>query len=267
MLVLHALGLLAVAAALALGLWQYGAWQTARDVQVRDVTAEPVRPLDDVLGPDAVFTNDQQAQPVRVTGRWLPRATVWVEDRSQGGRVGRWLVTPVAVCAEDASARSCREASAVPVVRGWTEATGSAGGSPEEDTEDGTESDAPTAPSGRVTVEGWLQPGEGSGQPDPDPTDDVLPELRIASLVQRVEQDLYGGYVIGRDLPASATRGLEPVAPPQPIPPGPFTALRNLLYAVQWWVFGAFAVVVWQRWVRDRLAVHASATAGIPSQV
>ena len=32
-----------------------------------------------------------------------------------------------------------------------------------------------------------------------------------------------------------------------------FTALRNLLYAVEWWIFGAFAFFVWWRWCRDEL--------------
>ena len=32
-----------------------------------------------------------------------------------------------------------------------------------------------------------------------------------------------------------------------------FTALRNLLYAIEWWVFGGFAVFLWWRWCRDEL--------------
>ena len=40
--------------------------------------------------------------------------------------------------------------------------------------------------------------GEGSGVSDPDPTDDVLPEMRVADAIQHVDQDLYGGYVIAK---------------------------------------------------------------------
>ena len=29
------------------------------------------------------------------------------------------------------------------------------------------------------------------------------------------------------------------------------SAWRNLLYALEWWVFGAFAAFVWWRFVRD----------------
>ena len=54
---------------------------------------------------------------------------------------------------------------------------------------------------------GWLQPGEGSGLTDPDPTDDVLPEMRIADAIQHVDQDLYSGYVIASEGPGRpATR-------------------------------------------------------------
>jgi hypothetical protein len=31
------------------------------------------------------------------------------------------------------------------------------------------------------------------------------------------------------------------------------TKLRNILYAIEWWVFGGFAVFLWWRWVRDEL--------------
>ena len=33
------------------------------------------------------------------------------------------------------------------------------------------------------------------------------------------------------------------------------THLRNLLYAFQWWIFGAFAIYMWVRWCRDELEV------------
>ena len=106
-----------------------------------------------------------------------------------------------------------------------------------------------------MDLTGWLQPGEGSGVPDPDPQDDVLPELRIASAIQHVDQDLYGGYVIARDAtPAQGiTDGLEPVTPDSLPKPDVTTKLRNILYAIEWWVFGGFALFLWWRWVRDEL--------------
>ncbi|QNN54456.1 SURF1 family protein [Nocardioides mesophilus] len=237
MLALHALGVLAVTAAVLLGLWQYGAWQTGRELEARDLAGATPQPLGDVLTADAPFPNDQVGRPVTFAGRWLPRSTFEVSDRRLEGRTGRWLVTPVAVCA-DRSAADCAEAPAMLVVRGWL----------------APDAPRPGPPRGTVALTGWLQPGEGQGIPDPDPRDDVLPELRIASAIQKVDQDLYGGYVIARDLAGPAAAGLEPVTPASLPEPSGFTSLRNLLYALEWWVFGGFAVYLWVRWVRDELA-------------
>ena len=35
-----------------------------------------------------------------------------------------------------------------------------------------------------------------------------------------------------------------------------FTAVRNLLYAVEWWVFGLFAAFLWWRWTQDARAAE-----------
>jgi surfeit locus 1 family protein len=45
--------------------------------------------------------------------------------------------------------------------------------------------------------------------------------------------------------------------------PSSFTALRNLLYALEWWGFGGFAVFLWWRWYRDEV----SRVTGVPSSV
>jgi hypothetical protein len=36
------------------------------------------------------------------------------------------------------------------------------------------------------------------------------------------------------------------------------TGLRNLLYALEWWVFGLLAIYVWWRYVRDALRADAA---------
>jgi hypothetical protein len=100
---------------------------------------------------------------------------------------------------------------------------------------------------------GWLQPPEGTGRQDPDPNDDVLQELRIADAIQQVDQDLYGAYVIADQATPQLT-GLQPVTPDSLPEPETFTALRNLLYALEWWVFGLFALFVWWRWCSDEVA-------------
>lgn len=241
MLALHALAAVATLAAVLLGLWQYGAWLDGREVQATSrVDARPV-PLASVMSADEAFPGDAVGQPVDLSGRWLPESTLYVTDRELRGRRGVWVVTPVALCPPDDAAR-CATAPAMLVVRGWVPSV----------------RDAPAAPTGAVEVTGWLQPGEGSGASDPDPLDDVIPQLRVADAIQHVDQDLYGGYVIAeRMVPAASTEdstGLAAVSPAATPEASAFTSVRNLLYALEWWVFGGFAVYVWGRWCRDEVS-------------
>ena len=162
---------------------------------------------------------------------------MFVSGREHEGRNGYWVVTPLAISAPDGPA--------LPVVRGWVP-------SPEE---------APPPPTGRAELVGWLQPPEGSTAVDEDPDDDVLPQLRIADLVQRVDQDLYGAYAVT----TRPTDGLEPADLDQLPEAGRFTALRNLLYALEWWVFGGFAVFIWWRHLHDTVQREAADEDPVPS--
>lgn len=241
MVALHVVAVLAVVATVLLGRWQYGAWQHGREDQAAARVDVAPKPLNAVLTSDEPFPGDAVGQPVRVTGRWLPRSTVYVSDRTVDGRRGVWAVTPVAVCGRSTD---CRTAPAVLVVRGWAPRV----------------ADAPAAPSGAVRLTGWLQPGEGSGAPDPNPSDDVLPELGIADALQHVDQDLYGGFVIAKNI--SGGRGHLTAVTPSSLPKASATtSLRNLLYALEWWVFGGFAVYAWWRWCRDEVG----RVTGVPS--
>jgi cytochrome oxidase assembly protein ShyY1 len=244
MLALHVAAVLATLAAVLLGVWQYGAWQHGREDQAASRVDAAAKPLAAVMTSDEAFPGDAVGQPVRFGGRWLPRSTVYVADRELGGRSGVWAVTPVAVCGgSPGGSADCGAAPAMLVVRGWARSVG----------------DAPAPPTGAVRVTGWLQPGEGSGVTDTDPGDDVIPEMRVADAIQHVDQDLYGGYVIARG--ASTTGGLEAVTPASLPKAAALTSLRNLLYALEWWVFGGFALYVWWRWCRDEV----SRVTGVPS--
>lgn len=232
---LHLLALVATTAAGWLGLWQYDAWQTTRDTQAISLADAPPKPLETVMTSDDPYPGNAVGQPVSFAGQWVGEATLLLADRELGGRSGYWVVTPAAVCRD-----RCDTRPAVPVVRGWVP----------------RRSDLPVAPTGRVRVTGWLQPPEGSGIPDPNPRDDVLAELRIADVLQRVDQDLFGAYVIAETMSSTtkgtdAAAGLESVTPASLPEPERFTALRNLLYAFEWWVFGVFALFLWWRWCTD----------------
>jgi len=234
----HLLGLVATTLAVLLGLWQYDAWQAGRQLEARDLANAAPRPLEQVITPDQPYPGGAVGQPVTFRGEWLEGETFYVAGREHEDRVGYWVVTPVAVAGTPTPATML-------VVRGW-----SADASQEAD------------PSGQVAVTGWLQPSEGSGRPDDDLDDAVIPEMRVASVVQRLDRDLYGAYVIGDVASTRSTggAGLEPVTPDSLPEPATTTALRNLLYALEWWVFAAFAAFIWWRWVRDELASTGSTT-------
>lgn len=225
----HLLAVVLVAAAAGLAWWQYDAYQAQREAQARDLTsAEPVA-LTDVMGPDDPFPGGSVGRPVSVDGTWVPTGTVLVEGKEHDGEQGYWVVTPLAVGGADAPA--------LPVVRGWV----------------ADRDDVPGAPSGPAGVTGWLQPTDGTGQVDTDRTDDVVPQVRTADLIQHVDQDLYGAYaVLDHDTaPEPVTAGLVPADLEQLPPPAGGTGLRNLLYALEWLLFGAFAGFIWWRYVRD----------------
>ena len=224
---------LATAAAL-LGLWQLDAWQTRRADEARDLTrTEPVA-LGSVMGPDDPFPGRAVGQPVRLEGDWVPSGTVFVSGREHDGHGGYWMVTPLAIGGPGKPA--------IPVVLVWVR-------DPDQ---------APAPPEGSAALLGWLQPPEGTGAVDRDPGDDVLPQLRIADVVQHVDQDLYGAFAIAQQgvsgLPAGDLAQLPDA--------GRFTAIRNLLYALEWWVFGGFAVLIWWRWVGE----HRSGPTGEPTR-
>jgi surfeit locus 1 family protein len=226
----HIAMLVCVAIAVGLGLWQFDAWGQRRADAARDLANVPAVPLSRVMTGDSPFPGRSLGRPVSIAGSWLDGDTVYIADRYLDGELGYWVVTPVLV---DGSG------SAVPVVRGWSE-----------------KPSAP-APAGSVEVTGWLQATEGSGPVDEDPQDDVIPMMRIASLVEHVDADLYSGYVVARDVAPRPADALEPVTPASIPEVSGFTALRNLLYAVEWWVFAAFALFIWVRWCRDSVTVPA----------
>jgi len=228
----HLLMVAAVVATVLLGRWQYDVWHAHRAASASSVTRLAPVPLDSVLGPDAAYPGDGLGRPVTVAGTWDPGGTVFISGRQRGGRTGYWAVTPVVTAS----------GSEVPVVRGWV-----------------TDPDrAPAAPHGTAALVGLLQPQEDTGAPDGDTSDAVLPELSVTALLQRTHRDLYGGYVIATDraLPggattASGTAGLAPADAEHLPGADASTGLRNLLYAFQWWVFGAFAIFMWWRWLME----------------
>ncbi|MET3961917.1 surfeit locus 1 family protein [Marmoricola sp. OAE513] len=223
----HLAMIVCVSAAVGLGIWQLDAWHTRRADAARDISNLKPVGLGTVMDGDSSFPGRSVGRPVSFAGTWLADSTLYIADRYVGKKRGYWVVTPVRV---DGSQ------SVMPVVRGWSAKAES------------------VAPTGPVEVTGWLQASEGSGPVDDDPHDDVIPMMRLASLVEHVDADLYSAYVVARDVTGQGgpeAGGLRSVSAAAVPDVSGFTALRNLLYAIEWWVFGAFAFFVWARWCAD----------------
>ena len=219
----HLVVVVALVAAGLLGLWQYHGWQERRTAEARDLTQVAPIPLADAIGPDDPFPGEYVGQPVEVVGTWVPGSTVYVSGREHEGREGYWVVDAVRVGVV-AAARRAR----VVAVTGRRTGAG------------GRRQPGRLAPAVR-----------GCRRPTTTRADDVLPQLRVADLAQRFDEDLYGAYVVARE-PGDGLVAADLQQLPEA---GRFTAIRNLLYALEWWFFGAFALFVWWRWATgDRRA-------------
>ncbi|MGH3359685.1 MAG: SURF1 family protein [Nocardioidaceae bacterium] len=216
---LHLFAVAAVAITLVMGLWQLGVYDTQQEYEQdvgRDVAAVP---LDEALGPDDAFGGAADNRLVEATGSFGPAdRQLWVSGRSLDGRSGYWLVAPFVV-----------DGGALLVVRGWADDNGPL---PE--------------PPDVSRIEAVLQPSEESG--DQLGADRTTGSVAIPLLANELPYDLYAGFAIQTD-PAPGD-GLEAVPPPDPSVSWT-VGLRNLLYAIQWWVFGVFAVFLWLRMCRD----------------
>ena len=220
----HALGILAVAAAVALGIWQWNVGDGRKALQANQYAhAEPAA-IGSVLSPGASFSSSEFGRRVRVTGQWVPNSTVFVET---GGSPRYWVAT--AVRSGDSS---------IYVVRGAY---------------DSQRADccgmSPKGPPPPVDIVGWLQPDQSSSTPAQGR---VLPVMSNALAAPFVPTSLLDGYVI-----ASTPDGWMTAVPEPQLPKADFwTGLRNWLYAFEWWFFGCFAAFIWWRQIRELTAAH-----------
>jgi cytochrome oxidase assembly protein ShyY1 len=234
-------GLLVVALALAavmtvLGFWQLDVYRSKTAEATAARAAQPPIPLDSLLSLDEGLSGKAVGRQVTVSGRWAPAADqVFVSDRLQGSRTGYWVVTPLLV--GDGSA-------AVLVVRGWVPSVSAA-----------------DAPSGEVSVAGTVVASEAEDASDAATRGRVLPSLRLPTIVGMVDYRLYDGFVVlSSSTPPSAAEVV-----PAPSPPTDHAGLRNIAYAVQWWIFALFALFMWWRMMIDDHRGRASEPPGTVS--
>ncbi|MDR7085500.1 cytochrome oxidase assembly protein ShyY1 [Aeromicrobium panaciterrae] len=221
---LHAFAAVALVACVVMGLWQLGVYDSRQEHERADSQTVPRVALDGLWGADDPFESRLNQRPVTIDGEFAPAdEQIWVAGKVQDGRTGVWLLAPVKV--GDA---------ALAVVRGWAPAV----------------TEFPDVPAGQVTIEATLQGGEGGGAPF-DPKTREIGAVRIPALTNELPYDLYSGFAISTT--AEVSGGLALADPPTKDVPWT-TGLRNLAYALQWWVFGAFALFMWWRMTTESVA-------------
>ena len=217
------LGLLTVALAIATAFAFLGTWQLSR---ARQQAPEPekvgARPITEIFAPHAELDTTAALTPVIVTGTVdTAHPATLITDRRYRGAPVSWVVVPVQV---EGGAR-------LPVVLGVIPA-----GEP-----------APEIRPAPVHVETFLQSSE---EPGPAAADGSYRSLGVAQYLNAWGPPVYSAFVFGDQATADAAApGVGVTALPQQPPAtddGGF-AILNLSYALQWWVFAAFAVFIWWR--------------------
>lgn len=236
MLVLLLVFLAAAAVCVRLGVWQLERAYERGEQASRHAVAEEtgaVPPLGDLLAPQQTFRGELVGARGTVTGEFED-GQLFVEQRVHDGQAGYLVLTPLRVSDDGtggASWAGLSGAPVLPVVRGWVAEPG-AGYVP---------------PRGEVEVTGYLQASEAValGLVGEGVTDSISSPL----LVGEWGGPVYSGYLV---LAAS-----DPAPDPaialldRPSLPDEGVNLQNLFYALQWWIFGLFAIGLWLRMVLD----------------
>lgn len=213
------LGFLLAAVMVGLGIWQLNVYNAQGHKQAEARAAEPAVALETVARPGQQVTDDAYARQVRFTGSYDPRLQSLVAT----GTGNQYRVL---------TALRLSGGGILPVVRGM--ATGR---------------QAPPPPTGEVTGTGILMPSEGDSSdstqgaaPSGQPTTVVLP-----SLTQQWNGLLINGFAT---LTATESRA-QSLGPVTVALPSAHGRLQNGFYAVQWWIFAAFAIWMGIRMARD----------------
>lgn len=245
MLVLLLVFLAAAAVCARLGAWQLdraevrGEKAAAERVAAAE-SAEPV-PIDDLLAPQTTFDGALVGRRVIAQGHYEGDQQLLVPGRVHDGRTGYLVLTPLRV--DDAGG----DDPVLPVVRGWVE-------HPDDAT-------ALAAVDGPVTVTGFLQASEDSDAGMHELPAGQTDAVSSAELLGIWGGPIWTGYVVLSESDPAQSDALELL--PLPTRSGTGLNIQNLAYAAQWWIFGAFALFLWIRLVRDEAEILAVGESGL----
>jgi cytochrome oxidase assembly protein ShyY1 len=223
-MIFTAVVVVAIVVMINLGFWQLRRLDERREFndEVTSRVGQPAVAIDELVPSDAGVGDDELAavewRPVVAAGRYVPDEQLLVVNRSQGGRAGDNVVTPLLL----------DDGRVLLVARGFVPlATGAA-----------------PAPEGEVEIEGRLRRSEvrrTAGLSDPE--EGALTEVQrvdIPRLAAQLPGDVVPMYV---ELTASDPPETGPF--PEPIAEPSLGEGPHLSYAVQWFLFSALAVIGW----------------------
>lgn len=220
-----------------------GRWQLERSFAastVNEIDTETAVPLASVAEPGTPVDSQSFARIVTTSGEFAPDGFVVLHGRLHRGEPVYWLVGRL-ITDEDGP-------TSLAVALGWA------------DSEAAAIAAIPAVGDGPRELQGRYLPGE-------EPRDEDLETgersaLSIAELVNvwpGYSGDVYAGYLILSDAPP----GLGTIDAPPPLPEQQVNLL-NLFYAVEWAIFGGFAIYLWWRLVKDAQEAEVAEAAQAP---
>jgi cytochrome oxidase assembly protein ShyY1 len=198
-----------------LSFWQFDRLAERKDFN-RDVRSRSDAPIVDVADLDTSDPSAIEWRAAGATGTYRPDEQILVLNRSQDGRAGVNVVTPLLLA----------DGRILAVTRGFI----------------GLSETPPPAPTGEVDVIGVLRASEKRRAGQPTEVEGRLTEMFRLDLT-RLDQQI-DGDVLEVSLSMIAS---DPIDDPilRPVPPPSLGEGSHLSYAIQWLIFAACVVIGW----------------------
>jgi surfeit locus 1 family protein len=209
-----------IAMCVVLGRWQ---WDRTQDILAaeRAAASAPIE-LTELISDDGTWSNADIGRTVILAGAFT-EDEILLPNREYRDQAGTWTITRFEL----------DDQRSIAVVRGWLP----------------NDEQSPPIRQEPTTIEGVLHPNEafyeGANQ-------EQIITVVAPALAEAWNTDLIDGYVMlqQQDPILLAADAPAPVIVPPTVQGGdvPFP-LQNFFYAIQWWVFAAFAIFVYARWL------------------
>lgn len=227
--------LVAAAATLSLGFWQWGRAQQKLALQAAVEARRAMPPLQaEALRTPGVATpsSDLLHRPVVLQGHWLAQHTVYLDNRQMQGRPGFYVVTPLRLTGLDG-----RLGDVVLIQRGWVP----------RDFQDRTRLASVATPAGEVTVTGRIAPAPAKlYEFNASEAGPIRQNLDLAAFRAETGLPLVDASVVQT---GPASEGLL-----RDWPVAASGADKNYGYAFQWWALSGVILIiyVWFQFIAPR---------------